>query len=432
MPQFQEAFHQLDYCLFKRMNAFRNPALVMALTDRSRTIRTAAFGYANLETKELAQVNHLFAIGSIGKSFTALAVLQACESGLIDLRAPVTKYLPWFEVQSHYSPITIHHLLSHASGLPRGTDFAPDPRAEVYGLRDVQVGFAPGKHFAYSDLGYKVLGLVLESVTGLPYPEVIRRQILEPLDMYDTSPVTTSSLRPRMAAGYRLLYDDRPPSLSQPLVPADWVETNSGDGCIVSTGEDMAKFARMLLNEGFGPRARLISEESYRKMVSPRIEEDGETYGYGLYLFDDDGYQIAGHGGDVPGYESYMWLDLTNSLASITLMSTPHTPRASFLTLEYFRAAYLRFPPPDAPPLPDFTFIANPDPFAGTYHSESGSLCFEAQNHHLLLIDGEKRIILEARGAGSFHADHPDWDLYLLRFGRDQHEQVVEVTYGPL
>jgi hypothetical protein len=193
----------------------------------------------------------------------------------------------------------------------------------------------------------------------------------------------------------------------------------------------MAKFARMLLNEGFGPNGPLISEAGYSKMVSPRIEDDGETYGYGLYLFEDEGYQFAGHGGDVPGYECYMWLDLTNSLGAITLMSTPHTPRASFLTLEYFRAAYLRHRLPVAPPLPDFTHIANPDQFTGQFVDESGALCFEADNHHLLLIDGDERIVLEARGTDCFYADHPAWNLYLLRFGRDPHGQVTEVTYGP-
>jgi CubicO group peptidase (beta-lactamase class C family) len=186
MSQFSEAFHQLDYCLARRMDAFRTPALVMALTDRTRSIRVSANGFASLESREQARADHLFAIGSIGKSFTALAILQAHEAGLLELRAPVTRYLPWFKVCSDYEPITIHHLLTHSSGLPRGTDFSPDPRAEVYGLRTLNVGFSPGKHFWYSDLGYKVLGLVLESIYRLPYAEVIRSQILAPLEMNET------------------------------------------------------------------------------------------------------------------------------------------------------------------------------------------------------------------------------------------------------
>ena len=123
--QFQEAFTRLDNCIKERMQAFHTPALVMALTDRNRLIRLSALGYANLESKTPIQPDHLFAIGSVGKSFTSIAVLQACEAGLLDLHAPVKTYVPWFEVKSNFKPITIHHLLTHSSGLPHGVDFSP-------------------------------------------------------------------------------------------------------------------------------------------------------------------------------------------------------------------------------------------------------------------------------------------------------------------
>jgi len=428
---YQEAFTRLDRCLLERMQAFHTPALVMALTDRDKSVRVSSFGFANLETKEPLRRDHLFPIGSVGKAFTAVAVLQACEAGLLKLRAPVTDYLPWFEVQSPFEPITIHHLLTHSSGLPRGTDFSPDPRAEVYSLRNARVGFAPGKHFCYSDAGYKVLGLVLEKVTGKHYDELIREKILIPLEMKDTYAVTSSSLRPCMASGYRYLYDDRPGQVGQPIVPAAWVETNSGDGCIVSTADDMAKFARMMLNEGAGPNEQVLSEQSYRKLVAPMIEDEGETYGYGFYLFEDDGYQIAGHGGDVPGYEAYMWLDLTNGIGSVVLMSEPYTPRASFLILEFFRAAYLGHQLPDAPPLPDFTHIKDPAEYAGTYQSEDCTMILEANEHHLMMICGEQQVVLEDRGSGSFSANHPDWNLFLIQFGRSEKGEVIEANYGP-
>lgn len=431
MQRFLEAFHQLDRCLFERMRAYNTPALVMALTDRHKTIRVSAFGKANLETSEPIREDHLFAIGSIGKAFTAIAVLQAYEAGLIDLHAPVKEYLPWFEVKSQFPPISVHHLLTHSSGLPRGTDFSPDPRAELYALRELETGFAPGAHFCYSDIGYKLLGVLLEAVTGKSYAALIQEKILTPLEMWDTSAQTVSSLRPRMASGYRYLYDDRPYQKSHPLVPAAWVETNSGDGCIVSTAEDMARFARMLLNQGQGPHEPLLSESSYRKMIQPMIEDEGEMYGYGLYLFEDDGYHIAGHGGDVPGYESYMWLDIDNGLGSIVLMTQPYTPRASFITLEFFRAAYLSHPLPDPPPLPDFTHLKDPNPYAGVYRSRDCTLTFEAAGHHLFLVTGGQRVVLEERANDRFFADTPDWDLFPFQFGRNEAGEVVEVCYGP-
>jgi CubicO group peptidase (beta-lactamase class C family) len=89
-------------------------------------------------------------------------------------------------------------------------------------------------------------------VTGKSYAQLVWDNILAPLEMHHTFAITTNQLRPKMAVGYRYLFDDRPHHPCHPLVPAAWVETNSGDGSIVSNAEDMAKFARMLLNEGHG------------------------------------------------------------------------------------------------------------------------------------------------------------------------------------
>lgn len=433
MTRYDEVFTRLDQCLVERMHSFHTPALVMALTDRNSLVRLSTHGYADLQAKIPVTPENLFALGSVGKSFTALAALQACESGLLDLNAPVKSYLPWFEVKSAYAPITVHHLLTHSSGLPRGTDFSPDPRGEVYALRDLEVGFAPGKHFCYSDTGYKVLGLVLQAVTEKTYAELIHEKILQPLEMTHTYAVTTASLRPQMPVGYRNLYDDRPIHTSHPLVPAAWVETDSGDGCIVSTAEDMARFARMLLNKGIGPRGPLISPASYQKMVHPMIEEEGEAYSYGLYLFDDDGFRVAGHGGDVPGYQAYMWLDLANGLGSVVMMTEPYTPRASFLPLEFLRAAYLGLRLPDPPPLPDFTHVINPKEYVGVYQSPTAAapIAFESENHHLVLVYQDLRIVLEQHAMDCFYANHPDWDRFLFRFERSLEGVITEVSYGP-
>ena len=429
--RFLEAFNRLDQCLQERMRAFRSPALSMALTDQDQLVRLSTFGYADLELKRPVQADHRFAIGSIGKAFTGIACLQASDQRLLDLHAPVKEYLPWFSIKTTYQPITIHHLLTHSAGLPRGTDFSPDPRSEVYALRDYEAGFAPGAHFSYSDTGYKALGLVLQSIYGKPYRDIIKEQILEPLEMSHTCAVMTHQVRPSMATGYRQLYDDRPPHSSHPLVPSEWVETDSGDGCIVSTAEDLARFARMLLNEGVGPASRILSETSYKKMVFPMIEDDGESYSYGLYLFEDDGYRHAGHGGNVPGYESYLWLDLDNGLGTVVLMTTPYVPRASFIALELFREAYLGHRLPVAPPIPDFTHISNPLEYAGFFHSDECELKLEAEEHHLVLVCRDQRVVLEEREHDRFYANHPDWDLYLLFFERARNGKVSEVFYGP-
>jgi len=435
MPDFNDSFEPLDQCLTRRMKQSKNPAMVVALTDRFDLVRLTAYGFADLESQQPIQPDALFAIGSIGKSFTSLAILQACEAGLMDLHAPVTQYLPWFAVRSSYKPITIHHLLTHSAGLVAGTEFSPDPRGEVWSLRELEPGFEPGLHFYYSDASYKVAGLALEAATGKSYKELLWTGILEPLGMHSTYAVTTSELRLRAARGYRFLYDDRPHHPSQPLVPAEWVETNSGDGCILSTAEDMACYARFFLNDGLTRGGvRIISEENFRKMITPMIEENGEQYSYGFTLFTDEGIRHAGHGGDVPGYECYLWLDLDNKLASATLMTQPYTPRASFLTLEYLRGIYLTGKLPKQPPLPDYTHVHHASDYAGTYRHGQDVLTLTDQGHHLYLSwgDADESVMLEEREEDSFYANHPRFNLYLFKVGRDEQGRVVELFYGSI
>jgi hypothetical protein len=113
-------------------------------------------------------------------------------------------------------------------------------------------------------------------------------------------------------------------------------------------------------------------------------------------------------------------------------MSEPYTPRASFLALENFRSAYLGHKLPDSPPLPDFTHIKDPAPYAGTYHSKDRTLTLVAKEHHLVLIcDDQQQVILEDRGAGRFYANHPEWNLFPIQLQQTAKGEGFEVFYGP-
>ena len=103
-------------------------------------------------------------IGSISKSFAAIVVLQEVEAGRLDLHVSVNELLPWLELPEPFGPITMHHLLTHTSGLAAGTEDAPTGLGAATLLRDVPPTFAPGEHFWYSNDAYKLVGLVLERV----------------------------------------------------------------------------------------------------------------------------------------------------------------------------------------------------------------------------------------------------------------------------
>src|SRR5205085_5918800 len=149
-----------------------------------------------------------FEIGSISKSFAALIALQEVERGTLDLSAPVTEYVPWFRVRSDYGPITTHHLLTHTSGLIMGMDFADDAIPAVESLARTSTGFAPGERYAYSNDGYKLLGLVLERVTGRSIRELLRKRVFEPLGMRRTDPAITYETRQDVATGHQRLSED--------------------------------------------------------------------------------------------------------------------------------------------------------------------------------------------------------------------------------
>src|SRR5829696_10491313 len=125
-------FAQLDRIIERRMDADNTPGLALALTDRERTLRVATYGFADLAARTPVTPDTLFEIGSIGKSFTSLALLREHEAGNLDLQAPVARYLPWFRVRSAFPPITVHHLLSHTAGLIAGTDPTPGVEFQVW------------------------------------------------------------------------------------------------------------------------------------------------------------------------------------------------------------------------------------------------------------------------------------------------------------
>jgi CubicO group peptidase (beta-lactamase class C family) len=428
-------FRGLDRYIERRRKAVRNPALSVALVDENGLAYMRGYGRMRGPGSGVVGPNTLFQIGSVSKTFAAVVALQAAEAGLLDLHAPVQRYLPWFEVRSPYqAPITAHHLLSHSAGLPYSVDLGPDPRSVVWALRNIDVGFPPGAHYAYSEPGYQTLTLVLEQVYGRPYATIVQEGILGPLEMYNSSAAITHALRPHVPQGYRTLYDDRPPHSSHPLVPAGWVELNSADGAIASTAGDMGQFAAMLLRRGRGPYRRLLSEQSYRRMTTEVVP--GSGYGYGISIRELDGHRRLAHGGDMPGYEAYMAMDLDRGLGVVVLAAQPYPAGLWGQVYDYWRAFGSGQGAPSLATPPDPARVEGAADYAGTFRSEARVLQVVAEGEGLYVeLDGE-RASLERRGTDSFYTTHSRLDRYLLRFEREMRNEdasglVVALACGP-
>ncbi len=303
------------------------PGLVLGVTSRDRLLFDRQYGYAEVAAKRPVQREHLFEIGSIGKTFCAVILMQLVEEGRLGLDDPAVRHLPWFSVPRTGDRITIRHLLSHTAGITAGVDGTPEDTFQVWRLRDLTPGAEPGQRFHYSNVGYKTLGLIIERIEGAPYPEVVRRRVLEPLGMAATEPAITNDIRPRLAIGYDPPRDDIPWAEGDPLMPATWLETDTADGAIASTAADMATFARLLLNQGAGPDGPLISPESFAQMIETVPSVNPEGYGLGIYARDFDGRRLIGHTGGMVGYIAGLWCDLESGLGAVVLQSGPgHGP----------------------------------------------------------------------------------------------------------
>jgi CubicO group peptidase (beta-lactamase class C family) len=448
---FEDAFKRLDQFIEQKMRVANVPGVAMAVTDRARLLRVSTYGFADVVAQTPLTPEMLIEIGSIGKSFTSIALLQLRDEGRLDLHEPVTHCLPWFKVQSEHEPITLHHLMSHTAGIIVGADLPGDPHYEVWALRETEATTPPGTYFHYSNTGYKTLGVVLEALLGQPYGDIIQARILDPLGMTATEPIVTNETRKRLAVGFEGFYDDRPMPPGRPLAPATWLEHAEGAGSIASTPADMATYLRMLLNRGQGRRGRILSEEGFRLMTQPVIEakEEGKDsfYGYGLEIRETDGHTTVGHGGGMIGYYSHILIDMDDGLGIVVLMNGPggrSDEEIAMFGLKLLGAA-LHDQELSEIPLVDTGRIENAVEYAETYRAGpavrqspqpqgrkvgSEPLTLVAEDERLTLQYCDKRVALERRGPDSFYVDHPGFALFLLRFGRENGE-VVEAFHGP-
>ena len=439
-------------CLARRELADTGlPGLAIGLTGVDGPPEVLTRGLADLAAGRPVELDTLFEIGSIGKTFTAIAILQLAEEGRLDLDAPVVAALSWFEAPVVGRPITIHDLLTHTAGITVGIDGTPEPASQVWALRDRRPGSPPGQRFHYSNLGYKALGLVIEAVEGRPYPEVIRTRILEPLGMAATEPAITNEMRARLAVGYEYLHDDRIGYPGRPLAPATWLETATADGSIASTARDMAAFARMILRRGVGPDGRLISEASFARMEQPHARTLlGNGYGYGLATLGFGGRTFLGHYGGMIGYLAALLVDPAAEVAAVVLqngsMGSPMgLARAALAVMRGWQDGRPEDHGPEgggaaSDPSGVLTDGAaepragEPDR-AGVYRADADRPDAEP----LEITDGPdgphlawhgRPLALEALGHGRFLVPDPDLDRFALRFEPAEDPPVV-VWHGP-
>ncbi len=434
--RFQPAYEAIDAAARGLMAEHRIPGLALALTSRQGLLFHRTYGFADLKLRTPVTTETLFQIGSISKSFTAVALMQLADAERFDPHRPVAAYLPWFSVRSTYQPIAGHHLLSHTAGIPANRDGVTSSPFMAWAVRDQSTAWEPGTRFHLSNVGYQILHALIEEVSGRSYAEFVRERILEPLGMDHSAAEIRIASRSAQAIGYLDYHDDRPPHRSRPLIEAPFAEYRIGDGCVLSTAGDMTAYLRMILNRGATPGGRLLSAEGFDRMATAHIlvpgAEEKLGIGYGLGVSTHDGRDFLGHSGGMVGYVSNMTADMTEGFGAVALANGPREAwRVVYFALDALSAAAHGQPMPPVPTAEDPERVENAADYAAVYRSASdGELRLEAAGERLLLNRGDEKIVLEKIDQDTFYTPHPDFDRHPFRFLKNQQGLVSEMTHG--
>jgi D-alanyl-D-alanine carboxypeptidase len=440
MVGLREAFDQIGTSLEHHLMASHAAGAALAVTDREEILGVAVRGMADVASAAPVRPETRFQIGSISKSFAAIVAMQEVDAGRLYLHDSVNALLPWLRLPEPFGPITMHHLMTHTAGLHTGTEDAPGWAGALHLLRSHPATFAPGARFHYSNDGYKIVGSVLEAITGHPIHELLRDRILEPLGMTASVAAITDDIWTDHATGYEPMLTDRPPQLRHPLAPAPRIVSNTADGSIVSTVVDMCAYARLLLARGDKPDGRggrVLSEEGFTRLMANSVDDpERGRYGYGLWYDDVDGRTWLGHSGGMVGY-SGMLVTVPEEGLGCVLLQNGSGPRAPIVeaALTAVRASLAGGAPPEPWSPAAATQIANATNYVGTYEGDDGRmLVVEPEDDGARIVVGSLSVRLErdplAEPADTFLLGHPSLERFPLEFGRDERGAVVEAFHG--
>jgi D-alanyl-D-alanine carboxypeptidase len=404
------------------MRVMGAPGLTLALTRADGSTTVAGFGLSDVDKKLPVTPAMLFQIGSISKSFCALALLQMRDEGKLDLQKPILDYLPWLPIDTPYGAITVHHLLTHSSGLPDNVPLFPADR----NARILQ-GYKPGSQFHYSNLGFDILGRLAAMIDNRTYNSVLQARLLDPLGMTSSHPFISNTIRSQESESYVIRRDDLSGTHSAELSVAPRVIFTEASGCIASTPADMNRYMAMLLAHGKGPHGRIVSEESFALFATPFIEAEefgpGAHYGYGIAVDTLDGHKLLRHTGGMASFASSMQVDLdakVGAFASINAMQGYRPNPVTKYAIQSMRAEAEKKPLPKSEPLPDPLEIANATDYAGAYSGESGTVQVVAEGRSLYVISASTRIQLALADGDTFVATDEAWQAYPWAFAREK------------
>ncbi len=311
-------FAAIDAYVDTQMRELRIPGLALGIVQGDQIVHLKGFGIADPSGRPVTPQTP-FMIGSVTKSFTALAVMQLVEQGKVDLDAPVQRYLPWFQVADPdaSAQITVRHLLNMTSGLSGATgkqfQASRDMRADALErqtrwLSTAQLTQPVGATFQYSNANLWPLGMLIQTVSGQPYDVYIQQHILAPLEMRQSFTSVADAQAQGMATGYRYWFGR--------YLPADPQDSGHHrgmlqEGGVISSAEDMAHYLIALLNQGRYNGAAVVSPAGMAEIQRPAVpmsESADRFYAMGLEVGAINGVPAVSHDGSMFSFHANLVL----------------------------------------------------------------------------------------------------------------------------
>jgi CubicO group peptidase (beta-lactamase class C family) len=305
-------FKSIDEYVASKMRAPRIPGVALAIVKDDKIIYLKGYGEADPSGRPVTPQTP-FLIGSVTKSFTALAIMQLVEAGRVELDAPVQRYLPWFRMADPAgaeasAQITVRHLLRQTSGIPSDPTIvswtwpADDQAMErhVRLLSSVKLTGAPGQTFAYSNVNYVILGVIVQAVSGESYEDYVRHHIFAPLDMKNSYVSQDEAMQHGMALGHTWWFGF-PVTTTLP-----YNRSNLPAGFAISSAEDMAHYVIAQMNGG---RYRDTSILSPGGIALMHTEPAPNTYGLGWETARIGGHTLINHDGATGNFQASVFFD---------------------------------------------------------------------------------------------------------------------------
>lgn len=297
------------------MQRQHTPGVALLVSRGGKIVQAEGFGMANVELQVPVKPETVFQSGSVGKQFTATAVMMLVEEGKVGLDDPLTKYFK--DAPATWKEVTVRELLSHTAGFgdyPEKFDFRKDwtEDEELKLVESIPLAYPPGTKWDYSNLGYMTLGILIHRVTGEFYGDFLQQKIFHPLGMETTRIISEADIIPNRAAGYRLVKGE--------LKNQEWVApmvNTTADGSLYFSILDMAKWDAALYTE------KLLKRSSFDQMWTPAKFKNGKPnpdgYGFGWSIEERHGHHVVSHTGAWQGFRTAIARYVNDQLTVVVL-----------------------------------------------------------------------------------------------------------------